>query len=352
MTLQQFQTANSFVGVDLTPSSPPPEIYDAAKPVKRRCPLFYALTLQSWADLALAIAFGIVWFVIGEENPRIRPIRAWDATLSYPATTKDTVPGWVCLVVCASGGVPHMPHYLHIDCIYTLYPCTLTLDLLAQVPLAMLILSVILGELLASYRNRGARLPGAYFLHTLHFFLQGIYAYVFAMMVCEAIKDAVGMPRPQFLSRCQPTAATSLFPPALTSNALTSTVECTNTNKSYMADARRSFPSGHSTSNAVMSSYLLCYLLSLQARPYAARAFSMLQQVLGDLMQGVGLLWMLVVFAWPWFVACTRIIDNMHATADVTAGLFLGGSVGLVFGGRAVLRGNRMVAKLTELMMG
>lgn len=217
----------------------------------------------------------------------------------------------------------------------------------------MLILSVLLGELLATYRNRGsASVKGTLLLNVLHFILQGIYAYVFAMMVCEAIKDAVGMPRPQFLARCQPTPASSLFPPALTANALSDTVECTNTNAAYMTDARRSFPSGHSTSNAVMSSYLIVYMLSLQSRHYVHRAFSFVQQMLGDLVQGVGLLWMMCVFAWPWFVACTRIIDNMHATADVTAGLFLGVSVGAVFGGRAVLRGNRMMMKLTELVGG
>lgn len=302
---------NDFVGIDLN------QQVTSTKPAEnnttRQLPFFYAIALQCWSDFVLAIVFAVIWIVISEENPRIRPIRPWDATLSYPATTKDTVPGWTCIVV----------------------------------PLVCLVLTVTACEWVAALRTRGNRTAGTFLTRLIHFIMQGLYAYVFAMMACEAIKDAVGQPRPQFLSRCQPTPSSAAFPNALTANALEQTVVCTNTDKSYMADARRSFPSGHSCSNAVMSAYIISYLISLMSGIKDVPTGGLTWRDAGrDMLQTLGLLWALAVFSWPWFVACTRIIDNMHATADVTAGLFLGVIVGVLYGTRAVQRVGGMLRRL------
>lgn len=341
---------NEFVGINLDQPQP---IAIATKPTTKPRPYFYALALQCWGDLVLAIAFAITWLVISEENPRIRPIRPWDATLSYPATTKDTVPGWCVFNFLF---VLHGAKYLRLfhqprrrvfnSAAAHVFPHRTCI----VVPMACLVITVWACECVAAWRTRGTRTAGTMLARGLHFTLQGLYAYVFAMMACEAIKDAVGQPRPQFLSRCQPTPASAVFPAALTSNALQETVVCTNDNKAYMADARRSFPSGHSCSNAVMSAYIISYLVSLAAgvKEVPTGGVSW-KDMWRDLLQTAGLLWGLMVFSWPWFVACTRIIDNMHATADVTAGLFLGTTVGVLYGSRAVQRGGALLKRLAAV---
>lgn len=228
--------------------------------------------------------------------------------------------------------------------------CSFTHASHKKVPFACLVLTVVACEWVTAWRTRGTRAAGTFLARTTHFILQGCYAYIFAMMACEAIKDAVGMPRPQFLSRCQPTPSSSLFPNALTANALQENVVCTNTNASYMADARRSFPSGHSCSNAVMAAYVLAYLISLMGGVTEVPKGGLTwRDCWRELLQMAGLLWGLAVFAWPWFVACTRIIDNMHATADVTAGLFLGTVVGVLYGTRALQRGGALCKRLARV---
>lgn len=53
-----------------------------------------------------------------------------------------------------------------------------------------------------------------------------------------------------------------------------------------------------------------------------------------------------------WFVSASRVIDNEHSIADVTAGMLLGFVVGSAFGARAVLRSKVLVLDLADLKSG
>lgn len=75
----------------------------------------------------------------------------------------------------------------------------------------------------------------------IHFVLQGIYCYLFALLIAQITNFIVGYPRPEFLSRCQP--ASTNFPTSF-SNGPAQPVVCTNTNTNYVLDGLKSFPSG------------------------------------------------------------------------------------------------------------
>lgn len=51
-------------------------------------------------------------------------------------------------------------------------------------------------------------------------------------------------------------------------------------------------------------------------------------------------------------MSASRVINNEHSVADVTAGMLLGFVVGTVFGARAVLRSKVVVIDLADLKSG
>lgn len=124
----------------------------------------------------------------------------------------------------------------------------------------------------------------------------------------QVIKNAVGRPRPDLLSRCHPA-------PGTPTHELLSHTVCTNPNHHVLHDGWRSFPSGHSSFAFSGLGYLSFFLIS-QFRILHPRA---------------GLYRTLVAFS-PFLgaalIAISRLEDYRHDVFDVVVGSGLGLGVG------------------------
>ncbi|CAH2034634.1 unnamed protein product, partial [Iphiclides podalirius] len=107
----------------------------------------------------------------------------------------------------------------------------------------------------------------------------------------EALKLAVGRPRPDFFYRCYP------------DGVVTADRRCTGDERE-VADGRKSFPSGH-------SSFAFCSLgyLALFLRRMARRAPPLVRPI---------------PFAMAAIISATRVCDNRHHWQDVAAGALIG----------------------------
>lgn len=100
-----------------------------------------------------------------------------------------------------------------------------------------------------------------------------------AFFITSGIKNLIGKPRPHMLSVCQPdlTNLTPHIVGGFGNSVLVSATACTNTDKSLIDDAFRSFPSGHSTTAAAGLVYLSLFLaskLSITVPFLSPRAYS------------------------------------------------------------------------------
>ena len=78
-------------------------------------------------------------------------------------------------------------------------------------------------------------------LHKVHVTILGFFiSHLLASFITDVVKNAVGRPRPDLLSRCKPAAGT------IPSILVTIDV-CTETDNHVLQDGWRSFPSGHSS---------------------------------------------------------------------------------------------------------
>ncbi|KAI4765290.1 PAP2-domain-containing protein [Aureobasidium sp. EXF-3400] len=145
--------------------------------------------------------------------------------------------------------------------------------------------------------------------HKTHVTLLGFgISLLVTLFVTDVIKNAVGRPRPDLLSRCHPAPGTP------THELLPYTV-CTNPNHHVLHDGWRSFPSGHSSFAFSGLGYLSFFLIS-QFRILHPRA---------------GLYRTLVAFS-PFLgaalIAISRLEDYRHDVFDVVVGSGLGLGVG------------------------
>ncbi|CAG8659290.1 142_t:CDS:2, partial [Paraglomus brasilianum] len=135
-----------------------------------------------------------------------------DTTIQYPFAEHERVPIWLAFVI------------------------------------AVLLPAVIIAVIALFFRRS---------VHDLHHGLLGLFlAVTLTIMVTEAIKTAVGRPRPDFIDRCQPKAGSQDDPIFGLSN---STI-CTQTDKYIMNDGYKSMPSGHSSTSFAGLGYLTFYL--------------------------------------------------------------------------------------------
>lgn len=122
------------------------------------------------------------------------------------------------------------------------------------------------------------------------------------------IKNAVGRPRPDLISRCQPE-------PGTPEHQLITYLSCTQQNHHLLHDGWRSFPSGHSSFAFAGLGYLSWFLVS-QFRILHPRA---------------GLYRTLVAFSpllAALLIAISRLEDYRHDVFDVVCGSVLGLGVG------------------------
>lgn len=133
------------------------------------------------------------------------------------------------------------------------------------------------------------------------------HSLIFTSFITDVIKNEVGRPRPDLLSRCKPEAGTP-------EHSLVNIEVCTDPNYAKLQDGWRSFPSGHS-SFAFSGLGFLALWLSGQLhvfRPYA------------DLLKGLLALSPLLGAA---LIAISRCEDYRHDVYDVTVGSALGMTV-------------------------
>lgn len=123
-------------------------------------------------------------------------------------------------------------------------------------------------------------------------------------VITDLIKNAVGRPRPDLISRCKAKAGTPL-------HTLVSWEVCTETDHHVLHDGWRSFPSGHSSFSFSGLGFLALFL-SGQMHVFRRE---------GDLARGLLALAPLLLAGW---VAISRCEDYRHDVYDVTIGSALG----------------------------
>lgn len=216
----------------------------------------------------LIIAVAIVSFVV---DPNDREYVIYDATLSYPATGKHgfspTVPDWVAIII----------------------------------PLCLMILTLIVGEFVHSTAEHRCVTDAVATM--IYFILDAIGSLMCALLVTQASKVAVGMLRPDWLSRCQPanTANGSVVTLDIGMNN-TSLYECTNTDEGVIKQGRQSFPSGHSTLSFNLASYSSAYLIwcwNLR-RVWEPTNRGPMSEFLADCKNVLSKIWMLVMLCLAW----------------------------------------------------
>ncbi|KAJ2901525.1 pap2 superfamily protein [Zalerion maritima] len=146
-------------------------------------------------------------------------------------------------------------------------------------------------------------------LHKHHVtYLSFLTSVLLASFLTDIIKNAVGRPRPDLISRCKPVEGTQ-------TNVLVSIDVCTETGHHILHDGWRSFPSGHSSFSFSGLGYLALFFagqlgIFKHGGGDLARSLVCLSPLLGALM-----------------IAISRCEDYRHDVYDVTAGSILGFSV-------------------------
>src|SRR6185369_12749080 len=152
--------------------------------------------------------------------------------------------------------------------------------------------------------------------HKHHVTILGLaIALILSSTLTDLVKNMVGRPRPDLISRCRPA-------PGTPENKLVTFEVCTETDHHTLHDGWRSFPSGHSSFSFAGLGYTSLFLAGqLRIFAHAAPAGSVLGHaekiVRGDLVRallcGVPLLGATMI-------AISRCQDYRHDVWDVTVG--------------------------------
>ncbi|RDW75459.1 hypothetical protein BP6252_06601 [Coleophoma cylindrospora] len=145
-------------------------------------------------------------------------------------------------------------------------------------------------------------------LHKCHVTILGfIISLALSSFITDVVKNAVGRPRPDLISRCKPAEGTN-------PNILVTISVCTETDHHTLHDGWRSFPSGHSSFSFAGLGYLALYFCGqmhvFRPRTDLGRALLAFAPLLGAAM-----------------IAISRCEDYRHDVYDVTCGSILGLSV-------------------------
>jgi len=145
-------------------------------------------------------------------------------------------------------------------------------------------------------------------LHKFHVTILGFFISI--MLTCfitDVVKNAVGRPRPDLISRCKPAPGTSR-------DELVAIDVCTETDHHILHDGWRSFPSGHSSfafSGLGFLALFFCGQLHVfRPRTDLGRVLLALAPLLGAAL-----------------IAISRCEDYRHDAYDVTCGSILGMSI-------------------------
>ncbi|KAK9455811.1 phosphatidic acid phosphatase type 2/haloperoxidase [Dipodascopsis uninucleata] len=128
-----------------------------------------------------------------------------------------------------------------------------------------------------------------------------------SIVIVTSLKQIVGRPRPDSISRCKPEAGAHDASPY----GLSSIEICTQTDKSILDEGFRSWPSGHSSTAFAGLFYLSLYLAGKLS-----------------LFDNKGEVWKTVIVISPSLgaaaIACTRILDHRHHGSDAVTGSLMG----------------------------
>jgi len=169
-------------------------------------------------------------------------------------------------------------------------PVTLLFVYAGGIPLAVLVVWAL------AFRPQG---------HKAHVTILGWFiSLILTLFLTDVIKNAVGRPRPDLISRCKPQKGTSI-------HELVTWEICTETNHHVLHDGWRSFPSGHSSFAFSGLGYLALFLAGqchvFRPRTDLARVLLALAPLLGAAL-----------------IAISRCEDYRHDVYDVTTGSLLG----------------------------
>jgi membrane-associated phospholipid phosphatase len=200
--------------------------------------LLVASYVVDWVLLALGAAVG---YLLGNITPNKRPIDLEDRGIGFPFTTNETVSTAVLVIV----------------------------SVLAPIAIVLLV-SIVVVPGPTTTKEAPTSLRWKRRLWEVHAGWLGLaLSVVAAWLVTNGIKNLMGKPRPDLVSRCQPDIAnlTSYIVgsnPALSSwfSPLVSAGICRNPDAVTLDDGFRSFPSGHSSLSAAGLVYLTLFLAS------------------------------------------------------------------------------------------
>jgi len=232
----------------------------------------FAATLD-YHVYALAIPLSIMRAVLSGHGPSVRPFYNVDATLWYEPRD-STLP---------------------------------TSALYALVPVPLCCLGLV--EYCQPIDSRGVQ---GKVLRSVRLILGFACALAIEAFIVEMGKVGVGYPRPHAVQAC----LGSVPHAGQETRQVASVAECL---PGTSADVFKSFPSGHASASACMAWYLVSRMIHASA----------------DLRNGKGHRQILVLLALlpvvlSWGVCCSRILDYKHDKADVVAGHFIGGVVGVL----------------------
>jgi len=142
-------------------------------------------------------------------------------------------------------------------------------------------------------------------IHKFHVTILGLLiSVVLTLFITDSIKNAVGRPRPDLISRCKPA-------PGTPENTLVTIDVCTEMDHHTLHDGWRSFPSGHS-SFAFSGLGFLAFFFAGQTHVFRPRT---------DLSKALLAIAPLLGAA---LIAISRCEDYRHDVYDVTCGSILG----------------------------
>ncbi|KAI5859256.1 acid phosphatase/Vanadium-dependent haloperoxidase [Durotheca rogersii] len=134
-------------------------------------------------------------------------------------------------------------------------------------------------------------------------------ALILSSFLTDVVKNTVGRPRPDLISRCKPA-------PGTMPDTLVTIDVCTETDHHTLHDGWRSFPSGHSSFSFSGLGYLACFLAGqlrvFRDRKDLGRSLVCIAPLLGATL-----------------IAISRCEDYRHDVYDVCAGSALGFTVGV-----------------------
>ncbi|KZM19840.1 catalytic [Ascochyta rabiei] len=239
--------------------------------------------------LIIVVLIG-VFTIIDKVPPFHQPFALQNYTLHYPFAVKERVPVSLLCVIVVGGPAVIIAFY------------TLVIDGLFSHQTAMPTSRAGVKRLSGRYRFKDR-------LWELNCGILGLGLSVgAAFTITGALKNAIGKPRPDLISRCKVREGTAVDS---TSLVLVTIDICTQTDNYILQDGFKSFPSGHSSVSFAGLFYLSLYLAAklhvMDAKGEVWRTFVVMVPTLGAAL-----------------ITGTRIMDARHHPFDVLSGAALG----------------------------